>query len=91
MKTAALANPYKTSSNQARNVIARFGGPYELAKALASLENPDYTRDPSQIYRWMYPKARGGTDGMIPTSAIAAVKAAARYVGLLLSSEELQP
>lgn len=42
----------------ARSIIAKFGGPDAVARITK--------RDVSRVYRWMYPRDRGGTDGSIP-------------------------
>ncbi len=55
-------------SSQASKIIEKFGG----ARRLASLIG----YRPSGVYRWMYPKGKGGTGGYIPTSAIDKVKKA---------------
>lgn len=46
-------------SNTAQNIIEKFGGPHKLAKLLKL--------HVSRVYRWTYPKSRGGTDGVIPS------------------------
>lgn len=79
------------SSQQAANVIVRFGGAYALSRALAGLQDPRALRHPSVIFRWTYPRTRGGTDGMIPNAAWPYVKRAARFVGIFLTSDEVQP
>lgn len=40
-------------------IIDKFGGPHALA-ALLGLH-------PVSVYRWTYPVAKGGTNGLIPT------------------------
>lgn len=42
----------------AKTVIAKLGGPDIVARLTG--------RDVSRVYRWMYPRDRGGTDGIIP-------------------------
>lgn len=42
----------------ARSVIAAFGG----VEAVSTITGKHVSR----VYRWMYPKANGGTDGFIP-------------------------
>lgn len=82
-------------SKQAENIIARFGNPYKLSKALALAatvyRNPAYYRKPSVVYRWAYPKSRGGCDGAIPSTAIPGIIAAAKLVGIYLTDRELRP
>lgn len=73
---------------QAKRVIDRFGGPRRLARILKAIGRP---KDPACIYRWTYPKERGGTGGIIPTSAWNDVLFAARVEGILLTVEDLFP
>jgi len=42
----------------AKTVIAKVGGPEVVAEVTG--------RDLSRVYRWMYPKERGGSGGIIP-------------------------
>lgn len=77
--------------SQAERVIAKFGGPYRLAKAVAALGDPAKTLNPASVYRWQYDKSKGGTGGLIPTSSLALVLEAARYDGIFLSTEDLDP
>jgi amino-acid N-acetyltransferase len=77
--------------SQAERVIAKFGGPYKLAKAVAALGRAGAKLNPATIYRWVYPKAKGGTDGLIPTSSLHLVLEAARYDGIFLSTDDLDP
>lgn len=74
--------------SQAEAIIRRFGGPRDLARALAAVGAP---RDPSAIYRWTYPRDQGGTGGLIPTSAVKDVKRAARFAGIELRPEDWDP
>lgn len=74
-------------SNQAARIIAKFGSPYALSRALTAL-GPERARSPSVIYRWTYPRTKGGTDGRIPSQAVDDVKAAARLEGVLLTPED---
>ena len=74
--------------SQAERVIAKFGGARALSAALASVSTP---RDPSVVYKWTYPKERGGTDGRIPTNAWDNILKAARKYGIILTAEDLDP
>jgi hypothetical protein len=74
--------------SQAHRVIAKFGRPRDLCRALV-LAGED-VRDPSVVYRWTYPKPFG-TGGLIPNSAIPAILNAARLQGILLTDTELMP
>jgi len=72
----------------AERVIKKFGNAYRMSEATKLLGNPKLYRSPSVIFRWTYPKEKGGTGGNIPSSAIKAVKAAARIAGVLLLPED---
>lgn len=74
--------------SQAEAIIRRFGGPMALASALAKAGTP---RTPSAIYRWTYPKERGGSGGLVPTGAVMDVKRAATYAGITLRPEDWDP
>ncbi len=88
--TASQQEPPKPRT-QAERVIAKFGGPYKLSKAVAALGDPAKTLHPVSIYRWVYPKAKGGTGGLIPTASMPLVIEAARYDGIFLSVDDLDP
>lgn len=75
---------------QAETVINKFGGARELARAIKELF-PEDCYNPSSIYRWMYPVSAGGTGGEIPAPALKKVIKAARYMGILLTPEDLYP
>lgn len=75
---------YPTRSKQAAKIALKFGGPAALAKALAP------TRSRTVVYRWLYPKSEGGTDGRIPPSAWLEVRHAARMQGVLLTLEDFE-
>jgi len=62
--------------NDAKSVIEKFGG----IKALASAIN----KDPATIYRWTYPKIKGGTGGLIPTSSLNKITEAAQRLNISL-------
>lgn len=68
---------------QAERVIAKFGGAATLAKLIG--------RNPTSVYRWMYPKSVGGSDGLIPSSALRLVLDAARREGIFITSDDLYP
>lgn len=63
---------------QAQRIIDRFGGAPRVATALR--------KDVSAIYKWLYEKDRGGTDGLVPSSAVPEVMKAADALGI-----EFQP
>ncbi len=51
----------------AYGVIMRFGGPEGKLTVGVETVAAITKRDPSWVYRWMYPKERGGTGGLIPS------------------------
>jgi hypothetical protein len=73
---------------QAQRVIAKFGGPRALARALKENGTP---RDPATIYRWTYPSHTNGRGGIIPKNAWGDILAVARIQGVLLTAEDLDP
>lgn len=77
---------------QAQSIITKFGGARELARTLKECsDDPADHYEPSTIYRWMYPRERGGTGGEIPTSALKVILKCARIAGVMLSSEDIYP
>jgi hypothetical protein len=74
---------------QAARIIRKFGNAAKLARALDALGDPAKRRDQSAINRWTYPKAKGGTGGVIPSSALPDVLAAARVQGILVTAADL--
>lgn len=82
---------FPTPSKQAAKILARFGGPAALSEALRALPESRYHRTRTVVYKWLYPKERGGADGMIPHQAVIAVKMAARMQGIFLTPEEWAP
>jgi len=80
--------------DQAKRIFDLFGGVRRFRDALelaAELDPTIETRSREQLYRWMQPRDRGGTDGLIPTRALPLVVAAARVAGVKLTLEELLP
>ena len=88
--TEAPEEPSRLRS-QAERIIAKFGGPYRLSKAVAALGDPAKTLNPASIYRWMYDRSKGGTGGLIPTGSLPLVLEAARFDGIFLSGDDLDP
>jgi hypothetical protein len=79
---------YEPQPSQAERVIAKFGGARDLARAFQAINKP---KDPSTIFKWTYPKSKGGTGGLIPTRVWPDVMAAARYSGVFITIEDLDP
>lgn len=73
---------------QAHRVFLKFGGVPNLFEALKVVQRP---RQMQAMYKWLYPKDKGGSDGMIPINAMSDILLAARYAGIVLSSEDLDP
>jgi hypothetical protein len=71
-------------------VFDAFGGAYRLSAALKAL-GPQHARSVSSIYRWALPRAVGGADGQIPSSAMASVRLAARMQGVVLPEDPPAP
>ena len=69
--------------SQAQRVIARFNGAPNLARALGCHE--------STVFKWTYPRAKQGSDGIIPSCAMKRVMRVARAEGILLTPEDLYP
>lgn len=68
--------------NQARKIIAKFGGEPALAKAIGISR--------ISAYRWNYRRPYG-TDGLVPSRMIDRVKQAARVEGIILTPEDWTP
>jgi hypothetical protein len=45
-------------------------------------------KDISRVYRWMYPKNRGGTGGLIPTADVPVLLAYAKDNDIELTADE---
>lgn len=73
----------RTFSSQAERIIAKFGNANVLAEAIG------YER--STVYRWTYPKKKGGTGGFIPTRAQRHVRYAAKRLGIKLTPSDWFP
>lgn len=74
------------TDSQAARIIAKFGGPYPLARKIGY--------DASQVFRWRYPEAphlKRGTGGMIPQRALRLILQMAREEGVLLTDDDLTP
>ncbi|MEO1889192.1 MAG: amino-acid N-acetyltransferase [Cycloclasticus sp.] len=67
-------------SNNAAHIIQQFGGVKSLALAI--------NKDPATIYRWTYPKHKGGTAGLVPRSALKKIHAAAQLLNITLDVDK---
>ena len=65
----------------ADRVINAFGGASRLSE-LTDIEK-------SSVYRWTYPKDRGGTDGAIPHANHNKILKAAAHAGIKLTRSDL--
>ncbi len=74
--------------SQAKRIIEKFGGAMNLVRALRDAGRP---RDKCNVYRWTWDREKGGTGGILPTSALQDVIEAARLEGVLLTTEDLDP
>lgn len=81
--------------SQAQRVIDKFGGPRRLAALLRVIDPPradgKIRHTPSSVYRWTYPRERGGTAGRIPAHVLPLVMKAARLEGIFLTPDDLYP
>jgi DNA-binding transcriptional regulator YdaS (Cro superfamily) len=66
--------------NPAHKIIMRLGGEKAVAKLLGLHE--------SGVYRWHYPRERGGCQGRIPARHIPRLIDAARERGMRLSAND---
>lgn len=69
--------------NQAQRIITRFGGYARIAQAIG--------KDVSAIYKWNYDKIRGGSNGLVPSSAIPDVVKAADILGIEFKPGDWDP
>lgn len=76
--------------SQAERIIDKFGGVPALLQVLNEAD-PSITWNKSSIYRWLYPKEKGGTGGVIPTRAMVPLFRAARLAGIILTPEDFYP
>lgn len=74
-------------SQQAARIIAKFGGVSRLARAMGDVGHP---RSRSSIHRWRHTRTRfnAGSNGIVPTSAVAAVKLAAAHLKIHLTRND---
>lgn len=79
-----------TITNQAERIIAKFGGARRLAKLMGQIDENE-GRKPASVYRWTYPRERGGTGGIIPAAALKTIMKLARIEGIVLSETDLYP
>lgn len=68
--------------NQAKKIIARFGGEAKLASLIGVSR--------ITLYRWQYVRPYG-SDGLIPSAQIERIKGVARLEGILLRPQDWVP
>ncbi len=86
MTRCVIRNYYSVvRKTQAQIVIGKFGGACRLAKLLRVSD--------STVFRWTYPAAHGGTDGLIPVKALRRVLelAAAQQPPIVITAADLYP
>jgi hypothetical protein len=79
---------YEVQITQASRVMALFGGARGLKRAF---EAAGIKKAASSIYRWNYPREKGGCGGHVPTAAWPLIFSAARLEGILITPEDLDP
>lgn len=71
-------------------MIDKFGGARNMARLFKECsDDPRDHYNPSSIYRWTYPVAKGGTGGEIPHQALKTIKKIARIAGIHLTADEI--
>ena len=82
------AAPEPKLRSQAERIIAKFGSPYRLSLLID--QHTMHRRSPSQIYRWTYPREKGGTGGIVPSFVLFnIVMPVARLEGIFLTPADL--
>jgi hypothetical protein len=82
------------NNTQAGRIIKKAGGARALSRMIdryCDARELDEKRHPSAIYRWNYPKDKGGTGGDIPSSCLKLVAKALRREGIFLTERDLLP
>ncbi len=67
----------------AKSIIKAFGGVDIVAEIVK--------RDRTSVFRWTYPKSKGGTDGLIPSNMHGLLYAAALERDISISAEQFMP
>lgn len=75
-------------SSQSERVIRKFGGAMRLTEALAAIGRP---KAAFSVYRWTYPRSRGGTGGFIPSHCWPDILQAARIYGIIIEPSDFDP
>lgn len=77
----------RVESHQARRLITKFGGESNMAKLLSEFTGRPVAR--STIYRWTWPKSKGGTGGFVPARKWRTLMRLARQEGILLTPADI--
>lgn len=77
----------RVQSHQARRIIHKFGGEARLADLLTEYTGKPVAR--STIYRWTWPRSKGGTGGFIPSQKMRLLQSMARNEGILLTPQDV--
>jgi len=80
--------PRRPVTSQAQRLFEKFGGAARLAEAMIRHGN---IKSRVTVYKWDYPKERGGTGGIIPTAQWPAIARIARIEGLHIPSTLIDP
>lgn len=67
----------------AERIISKLGGPRSIANMLGT--------STKAIYKWTYPREKGGTGGLIPHRRQIELMVAAKQRGVVLTSEDFFP
>lgn len=82
-KSGSEARP---KCGQAGHIIEKFGG---VPRLVAALKAAGFEIDRTSVYKWLYTKDHGGTEGVIPTRAWPYIYRAARLNGVLIEHSDL--
>lgn len=66
----------------------KFGGPSRFHELTTDIGEKIAKKS---VYKWLYPKRKGGTGGLIPTNAWDLIFKVAKYTGVLISSADCDP
>jgi hypothetical protein len=73
---------------QAERIFKKFGGASRLALLI---KTAGFDINTASVYKWNYPRERGGSDGRIPTANWPMIMKAARLDGIIITSEDIDP
>lgn len=70
-------------SGQAKRIIEKLGGRFVVARGI--------NRHPVTVFKWMRPRAVGGTDGLIPAYMVGDIKRLATRLNKNLTAKDWEP